>query len=323
MPEQTGATEQARLEDLTDLEAHLETARLKFLDIVEDIRPALHKYCARMTGSMLDGEDLVQETLAQAYYKLSMMKQDVPLRPWLFKIAHNKCVDFLRSRRIQFVSWEDWEDRDVQLNETSATALGTLEELEQHQAAAAAWSSLIAVLPPKERACVILKDILDHSLAEISDILDSPLTAVKAALHRGRHKLRNQVARVETPTKREESQLLARYIELFNRRDWEGVKQLLTANTQCEVVGYFSGRGRDAIAGNYLKTCDSLWPWKMAQASVDGEPVMVRWHTVDGHWQPRGLARLEWENGLVKHIRDYTHVAYLLDEIDLNDQRPT
>lgn len=302
--------------ELADLEAHLEEARLTFLDIVEDIRPALHKYCARMAGSMLDGEDLVQETLAQAYYKLSMMKQDVPLRPWLFKIAHNKCVDFLRSRRLQFVSW------DEQVDDAPDTTPGALEELEQHEAATAAWSSLIAVLPPKERACVILKDILDHSLAEISDILDSPLTAVKAALHRGRQKLRHQATSQETPIAREESLLLARYIELFNKRDWEGVKQLLTADTQCEVVGYFSGRGRDTIAGNYLKTYDGLWPWKMTQASVDGEPVMIRWHEVDGQWQPRGLARVEWANGTVKHIRDYTHVEYLLNEIDVSDQRP-
>ena len=86
------------------------------------------------------------------------MKQDVPLRPWLFKIAHNKCIGFLRSRRIQFVAY------DEQWNDTADTAPSAPEELERQEIATAAWTSLIAPLPPKERACVILKDILDHSL---------------------------------------------------------------------------------------------------------------------------------------------------------------
>lgn len=81
------------------LDPSLEEALGRFNRMVQGIRPELHKYCSRMTGSVLDGEDLVQEVLAHAYYKLSMMKQNVPLRLWLFKIAHNKCIDFLRSRR--------------------------------------------------------------------------------------------------------------------------------------------------------------------------------------------------------------------------------
>ena len=310
-------TEFAESAELAELEAHLKETRLTFLQLVETIRPSLHKYCARMTGSTLDGEDLVQDTLAQAYYKLSMMKQDVPLRPWLFKIAHNKCVDFLRSRRMQFVAY------DEQWNETADTAPSAPEELERQEVATAAWTSLIATLPPKERACVILKDILDHSLIEIAETLDSPLTAVKSALHRGRHKLRQQTQSHTTAASQQQSQLLAQYIALFNKRDWEGVKQLLTAETHCEVVGNFDGRGRDTIAGNYLKNYERLWPWKMTQESLDGEAVMVCWQEVNGRWQPHGVARIEWANGAVKHIRDYIHVEYLLREFEVEGRRLT
>ena len=305
------------MSELQALEAQLQEAREKFLQAVEDLRPALHKYCARMTGSVLDGEDVVQETLAQAYYKLSMMKQDVPLRSWLFKIAHNKCIDFLRSRRAQFMTWEEeWENIPDTTPEASET-------LEQQEMATEAWSSLIALLPPRERACVILKDLLDHSLNEIAETLDSPLTAVKAALHRGRQKLRAQADSQATPPAQERSELLERYVALFNERDWAGVKQLLTVDTQCDVVGIFSGRGRDTIAGNYLQTYDGLWPWKMTRAWVDGEEIMACWHEVAGRWQLRGIARIEWADSAVKYIRDYTHVSYLLRELDLADQEPS
>ena len=76
--------------------ADLSAARKRFLSLVEDIRPDLHRYCARMVGSVMDGEDIVQDTLARAYYELSALKQLPALRAWLFRIAHNRALDYLR-----------------------------------------------------------------------------------------------------------------------------------------------------------------------------------------------------------------------------------
>src|SRR5215813_14042706 len=74
----------------------LDESRRQFLALVNDVRPDLHRYCARMTGSIADGEDVVQDTLARAYYELSELKEMPPLRPWLFRIAHNRAIDYLR-----------------------------------------------------------------------------------------------------------------------------------------------------------------------------------------------------------------------------------
>ena len=71
-------------------------ARDQFMELVDDIRPELHRYCARMTGSVFDGEDVVQDTLAKAYFALGQMLQPPNLRPWLFRIAHNTAMDFLK-----------------------------------------------------------------------------------------------------------------------------------------------------------------------------------------------------------------------------------
>jgi RNA polymerase sigma factor (sigma-70 family) len=68
--------------------------------MVNDVRPRLHRFCARMCGSVLDGEDVVQETLAQAFYALPSLKDESRLEAWLFRIAHHKCIGFLRRPRL-------------------------------------------------------------------------------------------------------------------------------------------------------------------------------------------------------------------------------
>ena len=85
-----GAADDAASVDLIGL---LESGRRRFLALVADVRPELHRYCTRMTGSTADGEDVVQDTLARAYYELSQLRELPPLRPWLFRIAHNRAVD--------------------------------------------------------------------------------------------------------------------------------------------------------------------------------------------------------------------------------------
>src|SRR5437870_9119034 len=71
-------------------------AQQRFMDLVAEVRPELHRYCARMTGSVFDAEDVVQDTLAKAYYALGQMMEPPNLKPWLFRIAHNTAMDFLR-----------------------------------------------------------------------------------------------------------------------------------------------------------------------------------------------------------------------------------
>src|ERR1041385_7792247 len=118
---------------------------LSFLEAVRHLRPALHRYCARMTGSVLDGEDVVQDALFQAYRKLDAFDDGRPLGPWLFRIAHNQCIDFLRHRRVR------------QSAETEAGA-ATPDEVAPVEPIGAgidrAIEHLVLSLPPKERACV-------------------------------------------------------------------------------------------------------------------------------------------------------------------------
>ena len=296
------------MSELKALEANLEATRLQFLTIIQDIRPDLHKYCSRMMGAVLDGEDVVQETLAQAYYKLSMLKEDVPLRPWLFKIAHNKCIDFLRRRQLKEVPLEE---------QPEVSTIVAQDRVERQEAVAQALSTLVQSLPPKERACVILKDVLDYSLAEIAEILETSVPAVKAALHRGRGKLKKQTPRLEL-SQPEPSEMLTVFVDLFNRRDWEGVKALMRADAQCDVFDMYVGLNGASIERRYLRTYATLdFPWRMAPATVDGEPVVVCLQQEAQQWVFRAVIRLEWVEGRIKGIRDYTHVPYMFDEAEV------
>src|ERR1700738_2825739 len=91
------------MDNLRNMDAHgpFEARYLAFLETIATLRPSLHRYCARMTGSVLDGEDVVQEALFEAYRKLDQFDDRRPLSPWLFRIAHNRCIDWLRRRGVR------------------------------------------------------------------------------------------------------------------------------------------------------------------------------------------------------------------------------
>jgi RNA polymerase sigma factor (sigma-70 family) len=138
----------------------------------------LHRYCSRMTGSVLDGEDIVQEALFQAYRKREMFDDGRPLAPWLFRIAHNQCIDFLRCRKVRGEA------------DTAAVVPDRVMPVDPPGPdLGRAVEQLVLTLPPKERACVLLKDVFEYSLEEIAGLVDSTIGGVKATLKRGPLKL--------------------------------------------------------------------------------------------------------------------------------------
>ncbi len=127
-------------------------AREEFLALVAYVRPELHRYCARITGSVIEGEDIVQEALAKALYALSLQPEIPVLRPWLFRIAHNQAMDFLKSHgRRKTEVREDLED------------VGGYEDRPNPAVVRAALGRFLA-LPVVQRSAVILKDVLGHTL---------------------------------------------------------------------------------------------------------------------------------------------------------------
>ncbi len=278
-----------------------EARYVAFLETIANLRPSLHRYCSRMTGSVFDGEDVVQEALFQAYRMLDSFDESRPLAPWLFRIAHNRCIDFLRRRGVrQDAETAVLESDQVMPVDPPGPALGRAVE------------HLVLNLPPKERACVLLKDVFDYSLEEIAELVDSTVGGVKAALHRGRAKLPAEPApRAARPASdTEESRLLHLYVERFNRRDWDGLRELIAADARLRVIDRFTGAVAKApYFANY-----SRWPipWRLAVGEVDGEPMVVVLYEEPEGWKPKAAVRLEVIDHRVARIADYIHCPWIL-----------
>src|SRR5437868_2967858 len=184
-----------------------EARYLAFLETINQLRPQLHRYCSRMTGSITDGEDVVQDALFRAYRSLETFDDTRPLTPWLFRIAHNQCIDFLRSRGVRVEAETMAAEPDfIAAREPIGPAVGP------------AIEHLVVQLPPKERACVLLKDVFEYSLEEITELVESTVGGVKAALNRGRSKLESLEGRSATPRAAapEHKKILQLYVDRFN-----------------------------------------------------------------------------------------------------------
>ncbi len=284
-----------------DFSGKYEARYLAFLETVSTLRPSLHRYCARMTGSVMDGEDVVQEALIEAYRKLDKYDESRPLKPWLFRIAHNRCIDFLRHRGVR-----DEAEAAVAVPEAVSpvepVTLGIGKAVEQ----------LVASLPPKERACILLKDVFDYSLEEIAELVDSTVGGVKAALNRGRTKLASSPApslsaRTANP---ELARIMQLYVDHFNRRDWDGVRELISADARLNVLDRFAGKFADAP---YFFNYDRWpWPWKLAVGEVDGEPVVVILQRGADTWTSYSTIRMSVARDKIDRLVDYIHCPWLV-----------
>ena len=286
-----------------DMEASgpFEARYLAFLETITQLRPRLHRYCSRMTGSVLDGEDVVQDALFEAYRRLDQYDDSRPLAPWLFRIAHNRCIDFLRRRGVR-VETETAAMGPDSVMPVDPPVLGVDRAVEQ----------LVISLPPMERACVLLKDIFDYTLEEIAELVSSTVGGVKAALNRGRLKLAtsSKPATSRREVSPELSRLLHLYVDRFNKRDWEGLRKLISADARLRVADRFVGSlDESPYFGNYER---QTVPWRLAVAEVDGELAVVALRLHGDQWRPSSVARLQVTDQHIAHIADYAHCPWVL-----------
>jgi RNA polymerase sigma-70 factor (ECF subfamily) len=291
------------MDDPRDMEAPgpFEARYLAFLETITQLRPRLHRYCSRMTGSVMDGEDVVQDALFEAYRKLEQYDDSRPLGPWLFRIAHNRCIDWLRRRGIR-VEAETASMGPDYVMPPNLPVLGVGRAVEH----------LVISLPPKERACVLLKDVFDYTLEEIAELVSSTVGGVKAALNRGRAKL----AALPEPVKSrrevspELSRLLHLYVDRFNKHDWEGLRELIRADARLRVADRFAGPiDESPYFGNYE---GQRVPWRLTVAEVDGELAVVVLRQHGDEWRPDSVARLEVIDQHIVRIEDYAHCPWVL-----------
>jgi RNA polymerase sigma-70 factor (ECF subfamily) len=287
--------------------------RARLLAIMAEVRPELHRYCARLAGSVFDGDDIVQDVLVRALAAADGLDAETPLRPWLFRIAHNRALDHLRS---QAVRRSDPIEAAAQVADDLTP--DPAEALMRQEAIDTALSRFTQ-LPIVQRSVIILKDVLDHSLEEISELLDLSVNAVKAALSRGRARLKEiNAAPGEPRVAKPASAAAARFSSLFNRRDWDALRALLAEDVHLTQATHPVRKGR-ADVGMFFTIYAEVPEFHLVPAYLDGghggEVIAV--FARAGDEQPSYLMKVEWHGSRIVRIRDFRYAGYILEGADL------
>jgi RNA polymerase sigma-70 factor (ECF subfamily) len=274
----------------------LRRAWFDYLDTIEPVRPRLHAYCLKLTGSVFDAEDLVQEALLRGFAATARGDFHRPaervgnISAYLARVATNLWIDGQRRR-----AREPLVAADAAVAPTHESATLT----------PAAGAALFERAAPQERAALVLKDVFEFSLAEIANILSTTPGAVKSALSRGRDKLAaaqsGPLTRRGTPASRD---LVERFIAAFNARDIEAITALLSETVVYEASGVGGEIGRDVIWLNVNASRPPNVAWE--RRLFEGEEIAIGvLERRNGGKLLLGVSRLEEAGGLISR-----HVGY-------------
>ncbi len=282
--------------------------RPAFEAMLVDLRPRLHRYCARMAGSVIDGEDVVQEALAKALQAFDGTVEQP--EQWLFRVAHNAAHDYLRRRTRER---SRMSEADISMIEDPSGAADS-----RHVAQTGLRTFMY--LSVQQRSAVILVDVLGLSLHEACEATGATLAATKAALHRARAQLRLLAQEPEELVKptlgADDERRLRRYVDLFNARDFDAVRALVGEDIQLEVVNRTRMRGKAQVSnyyGNYSRASD----WSLSLGFVDGRPAILIRDPQSPEAGVRGFMLLEWLGDEVAQIRDFRYATYVLADADI------
>jgi RNA polymerase sigma-70 factor, ECF subfamily len=287
-------------------EVSAEEARAAFDMTLGELRPKLHRYCARMTGSVFDGEDVVQDAMMKAINAFPKAGPVADLDGWLFRIAHNAALDFLRRRR-RYEAIHSDEELEM---------IATLVNPVSNRQAASASLRTFMRLPVTQRSCVILMDVLGHSLDEISLVTGTSVPAVKAGLNRGRKRLReiaNEPEDLSTPAlAKHERLLLAKYVDRFNARDFDAVRDMLADEVRLELVSRTRMNGKRKV-GRYFHNYSDVDDWHFVFGLVDRRPALLVRDPRDPSAAPVYFVLLRWAGDKLTNIRDFRHARYVIE----------
>ena len=271
---------------------------------LKELRPRLHRYCARMTGSAVSGEDVLQDTLVKAVQARAQGTEVDNLEGWLFRIAHNSSLDFLRERSRNTVVPLTEDVEAAPIPEAQIVAIGVQTFLR---------------LPELQRCAVILKDVLGHSVEEIASIAECSPAAAKSALQRGRAALRRLAQTPEDTllpllSATDRGKITA-YVHLFQSGDFDAIRAMLADDVKLDLVNRLQLQGREEI-GRYFTRYAEVTKWRFALGAVEGRPAMLVFDSTGPMDRPAHFALIDWSADRITAIRDFLFAPYVLEAID-------
>ena len=295
-----------------------------FAGLVEPFRGELQAHCYRMLGSYEDSEDLVQETFLRAWRRRKSFQGRSSFRAWLYRIATNACLDFLDRRPrtarpgegakpLAEVPWlQPYPDQALEAvpsadaePEAEVVARETME---------LAFIAAIQLLPPKQRAALILRDVLGWSAAETAALLETSVPAANSALQRARATMKRRLPlrRIEwtaggDPTD-EERALLDRYMDATNRNDPAAMVRLLREDAVCSMPPLDAWYvGNEAIVAAWVEGgfgTERLGRLQSVRVAANRQPAVAVYRRRPGEtdYRPLALDVLRFQDGRVAEI---------------------
>jgi len=281
-----------------------------FERLLSEFRPKLHRYCARMTGSAVDGEDVVQDWMIKAFNALPEVGVLDNPEGWLFRIAHNTALDFLR-RRARGPTMQ---------NERTLDMIAAPDSPDWNHEVVAMSLRTFMRLPALQRSAVILKDVLGHSLEEVASITGASEAAAKSALQRGRVRLREFASEPEDIVLPIMSDVmrarLIEYVEGFKSGDFDAVRAMLADDVKLDLVAKLRKQGKGEV-GEYFGRYAACEQWAFAAGVLDGRAAMLVYDREVSLGTPAYFVALGFDGDRVASIHDFLFARYAMDGIDV------
>ena len=297
-----------------------------FSQLTEPHRKELHVHCYRLLGSVGDAEDLVQETLLAAWRGIDGFAGRSSVRTWLYRIATNRCLNALRDRerrpalaapisadhlpeptRRQEVPWlEPYPDNAIEFD---APVPGPEARVESREAVSLAFVAAMQTMPPRQRAILVLRDVLGYRGAEVADLLDTTEDAVASGLKRARSALAGREPRdvPPLPNSPAERRVVAAFVTAFESGDVPAMIELLTDGAWLSMPPLpHEYQGRDAIGGFFtdIVFVPGIPPARLLPTRANGQPAFGRYvhDPRTGLAQARGVTVLTLAGDRITHI---------------------
>jgi RNA polymerase sigma-70 factor (ECF subfamily) len=290
-------------------------------------RRELTGYCYRMLGSAFDAEDAVQETMVRAWRSLDRLQGGGALRAWLYRIATNVCLDALDGRKRRALpvdlSAEPFAPVEASLDGVLPDGAWVEPALDrqlmpvggdpadlavQRESVRLAFVAALQFLPPRQRAVLILRDVLRWKADEVAGLLETSVAAVNSALQRARATLAVQQAEEEPAAPvvaEEQAELLERYLDAFARYDIEGLVALLHEDAVMDMPPYAMWlRSSADIASWFVGPGAGCRGSHVVPLELNGNPGFAQWRVSgpDGSFEPWAIHALQFRDGRITRM---------------------